>query len=248
MRYEERFHVEHGRLHEWKERNGIIIDEARESRMIAYAELIHETNKKFNITGFKTLDDIVANLILGSIDPLVSMNVPRGTVFADIGTGAGIPGIPLAIFNDNWRGVCIDSNSKKISFVDSVIRDCGIDNLTVVNGRLEEIARQQMRGVFDYVFSRALGEIFFVIEVGAPLLKTGGLLYVYYHAAPEELPPAVTEHINEVGLSLLERKRYHEYGIRENGIVMIKERTTDRTYPRSMKAIKRDIERKIKGV
>jgi len=239
--------VEHGLLREWKERNGVILDEDKEKKLIAYAELIHKTNKKFNITGYKKLEDILVNLILGSIDPLVSMKVPRGTLFADIGTGAGIPGVPLAVFRDSWRGVCIDSSSKKASFVDSVIRDCGIDNLAVVNGRLEDLARKQMRDAFDYVFSRALGEIFFVVEAGAPLLKTGGLLYVYYNASPEELPPAVIEHIDEVGLYLLERKRYHEYGIRECGIVMIKDRATDLTYPRSMKAIKRDINRKTRG-
>jgi len=244
---DERFHVEHGIVREWKERTGVILDDARERKLVAYAESIHETNKKFNITGFKNIEDILENLILGSIEPLAFMKVPRGTIFADMGTGAGIPGVPLAIYNDNWRGVCVDSNSKKVSFVDSVIRGCGIDNLAVINGRLEEVVWKQMREAFDYVFSRALGEIFLVIEVAAPLLKTGGLLYVYYNAAPDELHPAVLEHVDDVGLYLLERSRYREYGIREDGIVMVKKQATDNTYPRSMTAIRRDIDSKIKG-
>ena len=128
--------MEHELLLEWKNKHGLILDSNKEEKLITYAGLIYETNKKFNLTGFKTIKDIIINLIIGSLDPLFSLNVPRGTLFADIGTGAGIPGVPLAIFNDNWRGVCIDSNRKKISFVKSVIKECGIDNLEAYNGRL----------------------------------------------------------------------------------------------------------------
>ncbi len=238
--------MEHRLFHKWKEEHAIELDILKEKKLINFAKLIHETNNKFNITGFKTIEEIITNLIIDSIDPLVSMNVLRGTVFADIGTGAGIPGIPLAIYHDDWNGVCIDSNNKKTSFVDSVIHECNIDNLQVYNGRLESLAREQMRDSFNYVFSRALGEIFFVIEVGAPLLKIGGLLYVYSHAAPDDLPQAVIEHIKEMGLLLLERSRYREYGIKETGIVLMKKRATDIKYPRNMTAIKRDINRKIK--
>jgi 16S rRNA (guanine527-N7)-methyltransferase len=241
-----RFHVEHSILHKWIVEHDIHLNETRIRKLADYAELIQETNKKFNITGFKTTDEIMKNLIIGSIDPFVSLNVPRGTIFADIGTGAGIPGIPLAIYNDNWNGVCIDSNSKKVSFVDSVIRECGIGNLEVYNGRLEDLARKQMRNCFDYVFSRALGEIYFVLEVGAPLLKGGGLLFVYSHTGPEDLHLHVIDHAAELGLSLLERYRYGEYGIKDTGIIFIKTGVTNEKYPRTMTVIKRDIQRKLK--
>ncbi len=238
--------MEHGILHKWVVERDIKLERTKEKKLVDYAELIHETNKKFNITGFKTIDEIIKNLVIGSIDPMVFLNVPRGTLFADIGTGAGIPGVPLAIYNDNWKGVCIDSNSKKVSFVDTVIRECGIGNLEVYNSRLEDLAHKQMRNYFDYVFSRALGEIYFVIEVGAPLLKIGGLLYIYSHADPENLPLVVIEHAAELGLSLIKRCRYGEYGIKDAGIVLIKTGVTNNRYPRNMSVIKRDIQRKLK--
>jgi 16S rRNA (guanine527-N7)-methyltransferase len=238
--------VEHDILQGWAAENGISLTNEKEQTLIQYAELIHETNQKFNLTGFKTVNEIITNLIIGSLDPVIRMKVPRGTLFADIGTGAGVPGIPLAVYSGNWKGLCIDSNSKKVTFVDSVIRECEINNLQVHNGRLELLAREEMRSSFEYVFSRALGEIYFVLEVGAPLLKTGGLLYVYSHAAPEDLPLAVTRHATELGLSLLERGRYSEYGIQETGILLLKTGTTDSRYPRNITAIKRDIQRKIK--
>ncbi len=233
--------MEHELLLEWKNKNGVILDPDKERWLITYARLIHNTNNKFNLTGFKTITDIINNLIIGSLDPLYSLNVPRGTLFADIGTGAGIPGVPLAIFHENWKGVCIDSNSKKISFVESVIKECGIDNLKVYNGRLEDCARHEMRETFDCVFSRALGEIYFVLEVGAPLLRKQGLLYIYSHAAPEELPSAVFHHATEVGLTLLQRSRHTEYGIGDRGLLFCKSGVTEMMYPRNMAAIKRDM-------
>ena len=239
--------MEHDVLRNWLDENKITLDSGREKKLSTYAELIFETNKQFNLTGHKTIHDIINNLIIGSLEPFILMNVPRGTLFADIGTGAGIPGVPLAIYRDHWKGVSIDSNSKKVSFVERVIRDCMIENLTVCNGRLEDLAREQLRGSFDYVFSRALGEMFFVIEAGAPLLKKGGLLYIYSRMAPRELPDPVRKHINELGLSLLDRSRYDDYGIKEMGILLTKTNTTDKKFPRNMTAIKRDIRKFGKG-
>ncbi len=235
--------MEHELLLEWKNKNGLILDSGKEEKLITYARMIHETNKKFNLTGFKTIKDIIINLIIGSLDPLSSLNVPRGTMFADIGTGAGIPGVPLAIFHDNWRGFCIDSNRKKISFVKSVIEECGIDNLKAYNGRLEDIARNEMRETCDCVFSRALGEIFLVLEVGAPLLREQGLLYIYSHAAPEELPSAECSHAAAVGLTLLQRPGYAEYGVGDCGLLFLKSGATESRYPRKMAVIKRDMAR-----
>jgi 16S rRNA (guanine527-N7)-methyltransferase len=239
--------VEHNILKKWKNENGIILDDDKEQTLSRYAELIYYTNKKFNVTGFKTVEDIITNLIIGSLEPIVDLTVPRGTVFADIGTGAGVPGIPLAVYSDNWGGICIDSNSKKITFVDSVVTECGITNLQTLNGRLEILAREQIRNRFDYVFSRALGEMYFVIEVGAPILKPGGLLYIYSHAAPVELSREVTGHAQELGLSLPAQGRYGEYGFTGTGILMVKTGATVSRYPRTMTAIKRDIQKKIKA-
>lgn len=239
--------MEHDVLRDWLVKNDITIDSGSEQKLSTYAELVFKTNKEFNLTGHKTIHDIINNLIIGSLEPFVLMNVPRGTLFADIGTGAGIPGVPLAIYRDHWKGVSIDSNRKKVSFVERVIRDCMIENLTVCNGRLEDLAREQLRDSFDYVFSRALGEMFFVIEAGAPLLKRGGLLYIYSHVAPQEISDPVRSHIDELGLSLLDRSRYGDYGIKEMGILLIKTEATDKKFPRNMTVIKRDIRKFGKG-
>jgi 16S rRNA (guanine527-N7)-methyltransferase len=235
--------VEHDLLREWAIERHVEIHADTERRLVKFAEQIYSANQKFNLTGLKSLHDIIKTLIIGSIDPFVSMKVPRGTLFADIGTGAGIPGIPLAIFCNAWKGVFIDSNNKKISFVQTAIRDCGLDNCEAYYGRIEDLIRDRMRGMYDLVFSRALGEMYYAVELSAPMLKPGGLLYIYSHIRPEEVPAPVTEHGREMGLSIVERSGYAEYGIRDTGIVFVKTGNTMDRYPRNISVIKREIQR-----
>jgi 16S rRNA (guanine527-N7)-methyltransferase len=232
--------VEHNLLQQWAIDNGIKLSPAKERVLLAYAESIYVTNKKYNLTGYKTVPDIIQHLIIESIDPILSVNVPRGTIFADIGTGAGIPGIPLAIFNDMWNGVLIDSNNKKISFIQNIVHNYAIDNLHTEYGRIEELAHGRLRDSFDYVFSRAVGEIYFVIEVGAPMVKMGGILYIYSNVQPGVLPEPVNAHAAELGLSLLYLDDYKKHGFK-NGLIFIKSAQTDTRYPRAMPVIKREI-------
>ncbi len=86
---------------------------------------------------------------MGSITPLMHIDVPRGTNFIDIGTGAGIPGIPLLLyFGGNMKGVLVDSNNKKIKFLLNAIETLGITNIvTVIQGRVEEIAKKKHIGI-----------------------------------------------------------------------------------------------------
>jgi 16S rRNA (guanine527-N7)-methyltransferase len=241
--------VEHDLLKVWAKERHVELSADTERLLVKFAEQIYSTNQKFNLTGLKSLHDIIETLIIGSIDPFVSMKVPRGTLFADIGTGAGIPGIPLAIFCSAWKGVLIDSNNKKISFVQAAIRECGLNNCEAYFGRIEELIRARMRGMYDIVFSRALGEMYYAVELSAPMLKPGGLLYIYSHLMPEEVPASVIDHGGEVGLAIVGRSGYAHYGIRNTGIVMVKTGNTDDRYPRNISVIKREIQRfgKVRG-
>ena len=235
--------MEHNEIRDWATAQYIEIDSHTEQLLLKYAYLIYSTNKRYNLTGLKSLHDIILNLIIGSIEPFMVINVPRGTVFADIGTGAGIPGIPLAIYYNAWKGVLIDSNNKKISFVNSVIREFKQDNLESHCGRIEDLARGHMREMYDIVLSRALGEMYFAMEAGAPFLKQGGLLYIYSKLRPEDISQPLIEHGRRLGLTLMDLVKYANYGIKETGILFIKTNSTDGKYPRNMAVIKREIKK-----
>lgn len=238
--------MEHNELRDWAAEQNIEIDSHTEELLLNYAYLIYTINKKHNLTGLQSLHDIIANLIIGSIEPFKSIHVPRGTVFADIGTGAGIPGIPLSIYYKAWKGVLIDSNNKKISFVNSVIRDLKLENLDSQCCRIEELARSHIRETIDIVVSRALGEMYFVMETGAPLLKQGGFLYIYSKLGQDDIPQPLIEQGSRLGLTLLDLEKYDNYGIQQSGIIFLKTHGTDMKFPRNMAAIKREIKKYLR--
>jgi 16S rRNA (guanine527-N7)-methyltransferase len=233
--------VEHSELKTWALDHSITLDAKVEQKLLAYANLLHETNKKYNLTGIPSINGIVHTLIIGSLDPVIRLNVPRGTLYADIGSGAGIPGIPLGIINQHLRGILIESNHKKSKFITSVIQELHLDNLLVYNGRVEEYAVEGARETFDLVFSRALGDPFYVLEMGAPLLKRNGILYIYSHLTPDTIPSYAMDHCVHLGLSIALDQERTSRGFDNNGLLFIKTGDTDIKYPRKISIIKRDI-------
>lgn len=237
------FHVEHNMITEWELKNNIDLGFEKENFLEKYARLICRANRRFNLTGLKTEQDILIDLVLGSIEPFIHLNVPRGTKFVDIGTGAGIPGIPIAVFHDDLIGVLIDSNGKKISFVKNVVRDLFLENVRVVQGRAEILARSGLRNEFDLVLSRALAPVSVVAELAAPMLVQGGLLYVYSDERIEELPGPVIEHLKRMGMSALDEHERVRFGLADVNMAFIKKGATPETFPRRMSAIKREAKR-----
>lgn len=235
--------MEHNALTSWALDHSISIDSVIEQKLLAYANIIQETNKKFNLTGIKTIEGIVRNLIIGSIEPVIHLNVPRGTIYADIGSGAGIPGIPVGIIHSHLQGILIESNNKKSNFIIFVLKELQLDNLSVYCGRIEEYARVEMRETLDIVFSRALGDPYYVLEMGAPLLKKKGILYIYSHLNLISLPSHTRDHAAHLGLSIASDEERARNGFDENGLLFIKKSDTNTRYPRKISIIKRDIER-----
>jgi 16S rRNA (guanine527-N7)-methyltransferase len=114
----------------------------------------------------------------------------------DIGTGAGFPGLPVAIVKPEWTVVLLDSTRKKIAFVNSLLADLGIENAITLTGRAEEIGQQpQHRHSYDIALLRAVAPASVCAEYALPLLKTGGQAVLYRgHWTAEEtdaLRPAV---------------------------------------------------------
>ncbi len=212
------------------------IDPRRANLLAEYAHLLHQANSRFNLTGLKTTHEIAENLILGSIQPLLGSDVPRGT-FADIGTGAGTPGIPVSIFFPGLRGTLMDSNSKKIRFISDVIGKLCLENIEPLNTRLESAGRDPLRREsYDLVLSRALGSLSLVMELGSPLLKKGGLLYVYSGKETGTFSRPVIDHSNKLSLEPVANK---ELGA-VCGIIFQKKDILDSKYPRKYPVIQRE--------
>lgn len=223
------------------------IREEIEDKLVRYARFIFEENKKFNITGFKSIGDIFNKLIMESIEPIAGIDVPRGTSFIDIGSGAGIPGIPIALFFEKFKGQLIESNAKKVSFIKRMIDEFSIENLSVIGSRAEDVARlPDYRETGDWLFARAFQSIYATLEIGAPFLRVSGFLYIYSALSLEDLPEDILIHAERLGLSFLRSDAYKRYGVSETGLLLLKQKPTADMYPRRFAAINREAKR-IKG-
>ncbi len=217
------------------ERTGII-DNSKLLLLIKYADAIFNENKNFNLTGHKSLSDIIENLIIGSLEPIKHLNVPRGTFFADLGSGSGIPGVPISIKYEGCTGTLFDSNMKKIRFINKTVSTLGIDNVSGVDIRIEEAGRmERYREKFDFVFTRAMSDLFTVAELGSPLLKKGGFLYLFINRDQSIINDYLSEHLSSLGLSL-ENNYSAKY---DSGLILCKIKETDPRFPRRMSVIKR---------
>ncbi len=222
------------------ERTGIT-DERKLALLESYGEAIHNENKKYNLTGHKTLTEVIENLIIGSIEPLSGVIVPRGTLFADLGTGAGIPGVPFAVKYEECSGVLFDSNQKKIRFISKTSADLGISNVTGVDLRVEDAGRDNnYRKKFDLVITRAMSDIYTIAELGVPLLKTGGNILLYINENQKNYSGNLLHHLDELGLSMDSSRSLNITGTDTyQGLLLTKIKPTDDKYPRRMPVISR---------
>lgn len=118
----------------------------------------------------------------------------------DIGTGAGFPGIPIAIIQPNWNVKLLDSTRKKIAFLETLLTELGIQNATTLTGRAEELGQQpQHREFYDIALLRALGSASVCAEYALPLLKIGGLAILYRGQWTDEETEALRSPVTQLG-------------------------------------------------
>lgn len=176
----------------------------------------------------KAIDDHLA-------DSLVALEVQRtrsATSIADLGAGAGFPGLPLAIALPETELVLVESSGRKCSFIDRLARSCGIDNATAVQTRAE--AWQAGLNRFDLVTARALAPLGVVAEYAAPLLRMGGGLLVWRGRRDPEDEAAGARAALQLGLEPDEPQRVHPYaGARHRHLhLMVKVSPTPTDFPR----------------
>ncbi len=174
-----------------KELGGIISDRQL-AQFEQYSNLLKEWNQKMNLTAITDDDGISVKHFLDSILPLYSMEIPQGAFMADIGTGAGFPGIPLKILRPDLTVTLVDSLNKRITFLETVCKELGLENITCIHGRAEELGKDnKFREKFDVVTSRAVANLRVLGEYCLPLVKIGGqFLALKADGVDEELSEA----------------------------------------------------------
>ncbi|PJC85134.1 16S rRNA (guanine(527)-N(7))-methyltransferase RsmG [Vibrio sp. HA2012] len=131
----------------------LIVDENQRKQLVGYVELLHKWNKAYNLTSVRDPMDMLVKHILDSI--VVSPYLD-GQRFIDVGTGPGLPGIPLAIMCPDKQFFLLDSLGKRIRFIKQVLHELGIKNVTTVQSRVEAFLPEKK---FDAVLSRAFASV-----------------------------------------------------------------------------------------
>jgi 16S rRNA (guanine527-N7)-methyltransferase len=159
---------------------GLALTPAQSGRLLALAAELAEWNERFNLTAIRDPRDVVVKHLLDSLSVLPHLH---GKAIADAGTGAGFPGLPLAIADPARRYTLIEATTKKAKFVQHVVERLGLTNATVVNARAEAFKPPHR---FTTVVARALGSLAEFIRVAGHLCAPGGRLLAMKGRLPEE--------------------------------------------------------------
>ncbi len=140
-----------------------------------YFELLVEWNEKINLTAITEEYDVVTKHFLDSLMCVKSEVLSNGASVIDVGTGAGFPALPLKIADKSLNITLLDSLAKRINFLNEVIAQLGLENITTVHARAEDGGRDaSLREKFDVAVSRAVANLSTLCELCLPFVKVGG--------------------------------------------------------------------------
>lgn len=144
-----------------------------------YRDLLLERNARTNLTAVRDPEGVDRRLIAESLRllPALDAHIGSGDEAVDIGTGGGIPGMPLAIARPDIRWTLIDATAKKVAFLRDVIDELSLPNVVLYHGRIEELAHEpHLRGRYRVLTARAVSSLPALLELGLPMVHTGGTL------------------------------------------------------------------------
>ena len=156
------------------------LDPALAMPLLAYLALLDRWNRTYNLTAIRDPREMVGKHLLDSL----AMHAYLGAgSLADLGAGAGLPGIPLAIAKPALRVTLVESNGKKARFLREAVRTLGLANARVAESRAESLDEP---GAYDAITARALATLPLIIELGGHLLKPGGRLLAMKGTVPND--------------------------------------------------------------
>ena len=217
----------------------IKIDENQKNQLVSYMELTLKANESFNLTANDTKESFMIKNIIDSLLIVKNLDLD-GKNILDLGSGAGLPGIPLAIYYKNTNFTLLEPLTKRANFLKEIAQKLGLKNVKVVNDRAE-IFIKNARESFDFVTSRAVSRLNILLELSIPFLKVGGKLIAYkginYQEEINESKNALDLlyskiiAIEEENLVQINEKRYN--------IFIQKNQKTSQKYPREYRLIKK---------
>ena len=202
-------------------------------KLARFAKLSLEWNEKINITAIRDEKEFMVKNVNDSLSLCGRPEIENASRVLDMGTGGGLPGMPLAIAYPEKKFVLVDSVGKKLKVIDDVAAKLGVTNVTTIHCRAEDLAsKPEYREGFDLVVSRAVANLSSLCEYCLPFVRVGGSFVAYKTKAAAEEIEAAANAIRVLGGAPFE---IVESGAEEAGhifVVIKKIKACPKQYPR----------------
>lgn len=228
--------------------NGIDITDYQEQQLQRYYDILSEWNKKINLTAITEYKDVVVKHFLDSALILKSelfvgqrLSDAGNSSVLDLGTGAGFPGIVLAVLYPGYHYTLVDSLNKRIEFLHIIKEELGLDQIRLYHGRAEDFGRDpEFRNQYDFVVSRAVAELPVLLEYCVPFVKPEGFFISYKGKKCEDEIKLSQRALQELNV-FIERKEQYILSGEARYLLFLKNLSeTNQKYPRKAGKIKKN--------
>ena len=214
---------------------GIELSKEQYDKFIKYMRLVQEWNEKINLTAITEDNEFVKKHFIDCIKAFKSDAIKNAESLIDVGTGAGFPGLPIAILSPDTKVTLLDSLNKRINFLNTVVRELELKNVTTIHSRAEDGARNpELREKFDVATSRAVANMAVLSEFCMPFVKkTGYFVALKGPSIDEELENGANA-IKTLGgeLKNIIEVKVEGTDLNHNIVEVLKVNKCPKTYPR----------------
>ena len=208
---------------------GINLNEKQVNAFEIYYQTLIEYNEKFNITAITEREEVIVKHF---VDSALGCGKVCGQTHIDIGSGGGFPALPLKILNDNVKLFLVEATGKKCEFLKEVVKRIGLSDVTIINARAEDLAKDlNFREQFDVCTARAVARLNTLCEYCIPFVKVGGSFVAYKGDSVEEVSES-QKAVKILGGKLKENYIYSLDDAKRSLVVIEKVTNTDKKYPR----------------
>ena len=204
-----------------------------------YKDLLIEWNKVMNLTAITEEDEVILKHFIDSL--VCTKYIKPNTKIIDVGTGAGFPGLPIAIYMSNVNITLLDSLNKRINFLEEVKKRLNLKNVETIHARAEELAHDsKYREKYDYVVSRAVANLATLSEFDLPYIKPNGIAVIMKGSNYKEEIENAKSALNKLNSKIIKQEEYFLEDEIKHSIIQIKKNgKLDNKYPRSFGKIKK---------